>query len=191
LKIILLLRLLEFYFVLPVFRSKETTSLGAARILEMWTEKLAQETTPVNSLLEMSALFGQLEFFVFSYIPGHIDAVKNCSRNILGFLTKVYARLALQSALQLNINYFEELLKKVLSQPTHVKFIAMSCVVKNSPLSTKFLKIQPDLPISLLCSQRTCKNAVCTQCFMILLYSVYVNCSKFMYCNWYYFVLGD
>lgn len=56
----------------------------------------------------------------------------------------------------------ENLLKKILSKDDHVRWIALSCVTRNSSASVKVLKLEEHLPVSLLCSKRSSKNSVRT-----------------------------
>lgn len=125
----------------------------------MVTNKICHPTTPTIVLEKVFPLFGLVEVFVFSYIPGHIDAVKNCCRNVLAALTKIYERIEQQQTMQ-SPGLIQDLLGKILSKDSHVKWIALACVTRNSPLSVKVLNLKQDLPIDLLSAARSCKNPV-------------------------------
>lgn len=47
----------------------------------MLTDKLADPNASEKILEKVSTLFGTIEFFIFSYIPGHIDAVIHSLHN--------------------------------------------------------------------------------------------------------------
>ncbi|CAL8123751.1 unnamed protein product [Orchesella dallaii] len=142
---------------------KEAVNLGSARILEIWSIRLANPSIPLNVVEYVAELYPQLEFFCFMYMPGHIDAVKNCCRNTLSALAAIYDRLD-DEGVQVPENKSEDswvssFLRTVLGKPVHIRWLALSCIAKKTQKSLKVLELEPDLPESLFCAQRTFKSA--------------------------------
>ncbi|ODN04552.1 Thyroid adenoma-associated protein [Orchesella cincta] len=143
---------------------KEAVNLGSSRVLEIWTCKLSNHhTIPLEVVTTVAVLFPQLEFFCYMYMPGHIDAVKNCCRNILSALTAIYDRLdegnipAPENKSQ--DGWITGFLRTVLGKPVHIRWLALSCIAKKTHKSLKVLELEPDLPETLFGAQRTFKTA--------------------------------
>ena len=109
---------------------------------------------PEARLQELYDVFRLIEVFIFTYMAGHIDAVKNCCRNMLSNLSIVYSRLDSSGSL------LRELLEKILAKPYHIKWVSLSAVCRNNPQSVILLDVWDDVANRLLCAQRTFKNAV-------------------------------
>lgn len=132
--------------------------------MEIWADKLSRPCVPDTTLNEVVNLFAPLEFFCFMYMPGHIDAVKNCCRNIISALAKIYDRLDEESFSlkkeDAKTPWVTRLLQTVLEKPVHIKWIALACIAKNTKKALQALKLNPQLPSELLTAQRTFKSAV-------------------------------
>lgn len=140
--------------------------MGSARVLEIWTDKLARPHIPLDVLKHVSKLFPPLEFFCFMYMPAHIDAVKNCCRNVLSSLSKIYDRLdeekfpLISSSDNKQTTWVASLLQTILGKEPHIKWIPLACVVRNTKKASVLLELNPSLPFELLTTQRAFKAAV-------------------------------
>lgn len=133
--------------------------------MEIWTDKLARSEVPSDVLKTVSNVFRPLELFCFMYMPGHIDAVKNCCRNIISSLSRIYDRLDEENydfpdKQQQSHGWISNFLKTILEKPIHIKWIALACVAKNTRKALTVLELDTGLPEKLLTVQRTFKSAV-------------------------------
>lgn len=147
------------------FRVKEAINLGSSRVLEIWTDKMAREIVPLSVRQHVASLFPRLEFFCYMYMSAHIDAVKNCCRNIISSLTKIYdsldtANIPAVKPPSKDKNWISAILSTVLDKPAHIKWFGLSCIVKNTKKSLIVLELEPTLPEQLLTTQRSYKTAV-------------------------------
>lgn len=140
---------------------KEAVNLGSARVLEIWAEKLSRDVIPIEVLKHVSPLFASLEFFCFMYMPAHIDAVKNCCKNILSSLTQIYDRLDEEKFPAIGAStWVASILSSILRNPPHIKWAGLTCVIRNTKKSLMLLDMVPSLPDQLLITQRNYKSTV-------------------------------
>lgn len=130
--------------------------MGSARILETWSRTLL-DLRPDFSF-EFSHLFYEVEFFVFNYLSGHIDAVKSCCRNMITYLTKLYDNFEnFKNNEEFTVKKF---LERFMSKPTHVKWVGLCWIARSSPKSICLLEMENELPLQLLLTERAFKNSV-------------------------------
>ena len=94
---------------------------------------------PEEKLQELSDVFPVIEVFIFTYMAEHIDAVKNCCRNMLSNLSIVYCRLYSSGTL------LEEIIELILTKSYHIKWVSLSAVCRNNPQSVILLDVCDDV----------------------------------------------
>ncbi|CAG7836609.1 unnamed protein product [Allacma fusca] len=133
--------------------TKEAVNLGSGRVLEIWMDKVLG----FPDLPELADILPLMEIFIFTYLAGHIDAVKNCCRNMLSNLSVAYSRLDHLGGSQEEL--LKDLIVKILAKPYHVKWVSLAAVARNNPESKILTVIWKNVAEGLLCSERTFKNA--------------------------------